>query len=83
MKAQTRTQKQDTPLTEQGSMMGMPYDFRKPTWEKMKARYWNPGGPMTAPKVWGAGWTLNLAHKGTWFVFAATAATIALLSYVG
>ena len=74
----TKTNTQDT----QGQALGLPYDFRKPSWEKAKARLWNPGGPMMPPKVWGWGWTLNLAHRGSWIILAATAATvtIALLS---
>lgn len=39
----------------------VPYDFRKPTFERFKSSYWNPDGPLITSKVWGVGWALNLA----------------------
>jgi hypothetical protein len=43
-----------------GKFFGIPYDFRKPTWEKIKNRVWNPRDMRVfPPKVWGAGWTVN------------------------
>lgn len=72
MSHQTRTQKP------QGHALGVPYDFRKPSWSKVKGRLWSPGGPLMTPKVWGWGWTLNFAHKGSWLILAAAGCTIAL-----
>jgi hypothetical protein len=44
-----------------GSVAGfVPYDFRKPTVERIRATYWNPDGPLIAGKVWGVGWAPNL-----------------------
>ena len=54
----------ETPHT--GTALGVPYDFRAPTWARISARVWNPGGPVFPPKVWGAGWTLNLARPEAW-----------------
>ena len=42
-------------------ILGMPFDFRAPTWERVKARYWNARDPRVfTPKVFGLGWALNL-----------------------
>jgi hypothetical protein len=38
----------------------VPYDFRMPTVERIKATYWNPEGPVLPGKVFGAGWALNV-----------------------
>ena len=54
-----------------GTILGMPYDFRRPTLAVIRERLWNPGGPMLPPKVWGVGWTLNFAHPGTWALLVA------------
>jgi hypothetical protein len=37
----------------------VPYDFRKPTAERFRATYWNPGGPILSGKAWGVGWAPN------------------------
>jgi hypothetical protein len=50
----------------EGTVLGVPYDLRKPTAERVKSRLWNPDDRrMFPPKAFGAGWTLNfywLAH---------------------
>jgi len=56
--------KDSTPQT----LWGMPYDFRTPNWTRIKARMWNPNGPMLSPRVWGWGYTLNFAHPGSWAI---------------
>jgi hypothetical protein len=39
----------------------VPYDFRPPTWERIKAAYWNPSDPrLFTEKVMGVGWAVNL-----------------------
>jgi hypothetical protein len=45
-----------------GSFLGMiPYDFRKPTWARLKRTMWNPAEERTiVPRDYGIGWTLNL-----------------------
>ncbi len=44
----------------QGRFLGMPYDFRPPTTERVASRWWAPEDPRVfTPKVWGAGWAIN------------------------
>lgn len=43
-----------------GTVLGMPYDVRMPTAERVAARMWNPRDPrIFMPRVWGIGWDLN------------------------
>lgn len=37
----------------------VPYDFRAPTVDRIRATYWNPDGPLLSGKVFGAGWAPN------------------------
>jgi hypothetical protein len=52
-----------------GSIIGVPYDFRPPTVERVKERVWNPEDKrIFTPHVFGVGWTLNLyrlTHPGS------------------
>jgi hypothetical protein len=56
---------------EQGRFAKMPYDWREPTDEKVKARWWNPAdGRLFTPKAFGWGYDLNfywLAHPIRYF----------------
>ncbi len=46
-----------------GKFLGIPYDWRRPTKERARSRYWNPSEPrLIVPKVYGWGWTINLAR---------------------
>lgn len=38
----------------------VPYDFRKPTPDRLLQTYWQPDGPIVSGKVWGVGWSPNL-----------------------
>ena len=38
----------------------VPYDFRKPTVEKIKSTFWDPAGAIIVDRVFGVGWTINL-----------------------
>lgn len=40
----------------------VPYDFRLPTGERLRATFWNPDGPLFASTVFGIGWTVNLGR---------------------
>ena len=41
--------------------LGIPYDWRRPTWERVKRGWWNPEDPhVLVPKVFGWGWSFNL-----------------------
>jgi len=43
-----------------GRILGMPYDVRMPTAERLRLRWWNPADPRVfMPRAWGIGWDLN------------------------
>ena len=37
----------------------VPYDFRKPTLERIRSTFWNPGGKVIVGRPFGVGWTVN------------------------
>ena len=45
-----------------GKVMGfVPYDFRPPTWERIRRAYWNPEDPrLFTDRALGVGWSINL-----------------------
>lgn len=44
-----------------GRVLGVPYDFRLPTWNKLKSHYWNPEDErIFIPRAFGVGWDINL-----------------------
>lgn len=47
-------------MEKHGTLLGVPYDFRKPTWKRMKKRVWNPDDAriFTSRSV-GIGWDIN------------------------
>lgn len=48
------------PLQPQGRVLGMPYDFRGASVERVGARVWNPADPrIFTPRMFGLGWTVN------------------------
>lgn len=49
-----------------GKLGFFPYDFRKPTFERFRDAYWNPGGPIISAKPWGVGWTPNFGVVKRW-----------------
>jgi len=49
-------------MKKHGKILGVPYDLRVPTLARIKERMWNPEDPrIITPRVFGAGWTVNLA----------------------
>ncbi|MCL5962454.1 MAG: DUF5808 domain-containing protein [Chloroflexi bacterium] len=45
-----------------GLILGVPYDFRPPTLERVKEVYWNPNDKRLFPgRVFGLGWGINFA----------------------
>jgi len=48
----------------EGEVLGIvPYDFRPPTVERARSRWWNPQDQrLFVPQVFGVGWTVNLAR---------------------
>jgi hypothetical protein len=47
-----------------GTVAGfVPYDFRFPTVDRIKQRWWNPNtDQVLTPQVFGVGWTINWAR---------------------
>lgn len=52
-----------------GTIAGVPYDFRIPTVERLRATFWNPNNPnLLVPQPFGIGWSINfyrLMHPET------------------
>lgn len=45
----------------QGRFLGMPYDLRRPTLNRLKARFWNPADDrLLTPMAFGWGYAVNL-----------------------
>ncbi len=45
-----------------GSVLGVPYELRPPTAERIASRWWNPLDPrLFMPRLFGIGWTVNFA----------------------
>jgi uncharacterized protein DUF5808 len=49
-----------------GHVLGfVPYDFRRPTWRRVREAYWNPDDPrLFTDRVLGVGWAINLHRAG-------------------
>ncbi len=46
-----------------GTLLGVPYDWRRPTVARAKSRLWNPDEPrLLVPRVFGLGWDINFAR---------------------
>jgi hypothetical protein len=50
-----------------GRVLGVvPYDFRAPSWDKIRDAYWNPASDrLFSDRVFGVGWALNLYRAKT------------------
>ncbi|HEV2953271.1 MAG TPA: DUF5808 domain-containing protein [Candidatus Dormibacteraeota bacterium] len=58
--------KSDQERTWQGQVAGIPYDFRPPTWERLKDAYWNPASTrIFTDRPFGIGWGVNFARVYT------------------
>ena len=56
---------QTTRKKPQGHFLGLPYDFRKPTLERVKERFWNPDDRrVLTPMVFGWGYAINIYEIG-------------------
>jgi hypothetical protein len=53
--------------TWEGKVLGyVPYDFRPPTWRRIRAAYWNPESDhLFSDRVFGVGWAVNLYRAKT------------------
>ncbi len=46
-----------------GRVVGLPYDFRRPTLQKIAREYWDPGNDaFFTPHAFGVGYGVNLAR---------------------
>ncbi len=46
-----------------GHVLGVPYDFRRPTLQRVRERLWSPDSPnLVVPHLFGVGWTLNVGR---------------------
>lgn len=53
-----------------GEILGMPYNFERPSLGRLISSYWQPGKGMLVEKPFGIGYTLNLANWRSWVVLA-------------
>ncbi|WP_121741403.1 DUF5808 domain-containing protein [Natronorubrum halophilum] len=51
-----------------GEILGVPYNFERPSMGRMISSYWQPGEGMLVEKPFGVGYTLNLANWRSWVV---------------
>ena len=51
-----------------GEILGIPYNFERPSLGRMLSAYWKPGEGMLVEKPFGVGYTLNLANWRSWVV---------------
>lgn len=63
----TELSKPEPERTWQGRVFGyVPYDFRPPTWQRIRDAYWNPNsGRLFSDRVFGVGWAVNLYRAKT------------------
>ncbi|MFB6121274.1 MAG: DUF5808 domain-containing protein [Halobacteriaceae archaeon] len=53
-----------------GELLGVPYNFERPSISRLVSSYWQPGEGMLVEKPFGIGYTLNLANWRSWVVLA-------------
>ena len=60
----TELHKRPRERTWHGRILGVvPYDFRRPTLQRIKSRWWNPSDPrIFTPRALGVGWDVNLGR---------------------
>ena len=58
----TELAKPEPERTWEGRVLGVvPYDFRPPTWQRIRDAYWNPNSDrLFSDRVFGVGWAVNL-----------------------
>ena len=63
----TELRKPEFHRTWEGRVFGVvPYDFRPPTWERIRDAYWNPESDrLFSDRVFGVGWAVNLHRAKT------------------
>jgi hypothetical protein len=63
----TELAKPESERTWQGRVFSVvPYDFRPPTWERIRDAYWNPDSDrLFSDRAFGVGWAINLYRAKT------------------
>jgi hypothetical protein len=63
----TELTKPEAERTWEGRVLGVvPYDFRPPTWRRIRDAYWNPNSEhLFSDRVFGVGWAVNLYRAKT------------------
>jgi hypothetical protein len=61
---------------QEGEILGIPYNFNRPSIGRMLSAYWQPGEGMLVEKPFGIGYTLNLASWRSWVVLATAGALL-------
>ena len=63
----TELAKPEAERTWHGRVFGLvPYDFRPPTWQRIRDAYWNPNSDeLFSDRVFGVGWAVNLYKAKT------------------
>jgi hypothetical protein len=63
----TELSKPELERTWEGRVLGVvPYDFRPPTWQRIRDAYWNPSSEhLFSDRVFGVGWAINLHRAKT------------------
>lgn len=51
-----------------GEILGVPYNFERPSMGRMLTSYWQPDEGMLVEKPFGVGYTLNMANWRSWVV---------------
>ncbi|WP_311173023.1 DUF5808 domain-containing protein [Halobellus ordinarius] len=60
----------------QGEILGIPYNFERPSMGRLLSSYWQPGKGMLVKKPFGIGYTLNLASWRSWVALAVVGALL-------
>ena len=45
-----------------GAIGPVPYDFRRPTLDRVRSRLWAPDASLVQPQPFGVGWTINVGR---------------------
>jgi hypothetical protein len=63
----TELSKPEPERTWEGRVLGVvPYDFRPPTWQRIRDAYWNPkSNRLFSDRAFGVGWAVNLHRAKT------------------
>ena len=60
----------------QGEILGIPYNFERPSIGRLLSSYWQPGDSMLVQRPFGIGYSLNLANWRSWIVLAVIGALV-------